>query len=92
MDTLPNINASYEVSVRQTSALPQTSFRHSLTSLPLPLANASPYRAYRGLSPPNISALPGTPQKKTVSNETALVNLLKKLLIDNDDCYLVFFC
>ena len=61
MDTLPSVNASYEVPVRQTSVLPQASFRHPLTSLPLPLANASPYRVHRGLAPPSICAMPGTP-------------------------------
>jgi len=64
MDTLPNLNVSYQVPVRQTSVLPSASFRHPLASLPLPSANASPYRARRGLAPPSISALPGTPMKK----------------------------
>jgi hypothetical protein len=66
MDILPNINASYEVPVRQAGDLPPASFRHPLTSLPLPLANASPYRVHRGLSPPSIGAMPGA-HKKGVS-------------------------
>jgi len=64
LDTLPGNDASYEVPVRQTSVLPSASFRHPLTSLPLPLANASPYRMHRGLAPPSNSALPGTPKKR----------------------------
>ena len=63
MDILPRTNASYEVPVRQTSDLPKASFRLSLASLPLPSANTSPYRVYRGLSPPSNCAMPGAPQK-----------------------------
>lgn len=71
LDTLPSTDASYEVPVRQTSVLPSASFRHPLTSLPLPSANASPYRVHRGLAPPSISALPGTPRKKPPLDEAA---------------------
>jgi len=60
---LPDFQASYAISIRQASILPSASFRHPLTSLPLPLANASPYRVHRGLSPPSISALPGAHKK-----------------------------
>lgn len=42
----------------------KASFKHSLMSLPLPSANACPYRVHRGLSPPGISALLGTKKKK----------------------------
>jgi len=62
---LPRLDASYAVPVRQASVLPQASFRHPLASLPLPLANASPYRAHRGLTPPNVCALPGAHKKKS---------------------------
>ncbi len=44
--SLPNA-----VSVRQVSDLLVASFRHYLTIMPLPFANASPYRAHSGLSP-----------------------------------------
>ena len=63
-DILPGYNASYEVPVCQASVLLPASFRHPLTSLPLPLANASPYRAHRGLAPPSVSALPGAQRKR----------------------------
>jgi hypothetical protein len=63
LDILPGSQAYYAIPIRQASALPPASFRHPLTSLPLPSANASPYRVHRGLSPPSICALPGTPKK-----------------------------
>ena len=62
-DTLPSYNASYEVPVCQASVLPKASFRHPLASLPLPSANASPYRVHRGLSPPSVCAMPGAHKK-----------------------------
>jgi hypothetical protein len=68
-DILPHIPASYVISVRQASVLSQASFRHSLTGLPLPLTNTSPYRAYEGLSPSSIIALPSA-QKKRLSHLT----------------------
>jgi len=60
---LPNIPASYVISFRQASVLSWASFRHPLTGLPLPLTNTSPYRAYEGLAPSSISALPGAQNK-----------------------------
>ncbi len=63
-DILPRINASYEVPIRQASVLPRASFRQILTDFPLPLANTSPYRVHRGLSPPSVCALPGARIKK----------------------------
>jgi hypothetical protein len=61
---LPDFQASYAISVRQASVLPSASFRHPFTSLPLPAANASPYRVHRGLPPPTISALPGSSRQQ----------------------------
>jgi len=78
MDILPSINASYEVPVRQASVLLRASFRQLLTDLPLPLANASPYRVHRGLSPPSICALPGAPQKKA-GVKPAFIKILKNV-------------
>jgi hypothetical protein len=52
------------ISVRQANALSLASFRHPFTGLPLPLTNTSPYRAYKGLAPPSIGALPGATKKK----------------------------
>ena len=46
---LPESQVSYAVPVRQASVLPPASFRHPLAGLPLPLANASPYRVHKGL-------------------------------------------
>jgi len=80
MDILPRTNAFYQVSVRQTSALPEASFRHPLTSLPLPLANTSPYRVYRGLSPPSNCAMPGAPQKGHVVTNMPHIFLLFYIL------------
>jgi hypothetical protein len=77
-DILPHIPVSYVVSVRQASVLSQASFRHSLTGLPLPLTNTSPYRAYEGLSPSSISALPGAQKKR---EQNCSLNLFFLLII-----------
>ncbi len=63
MAASPRHVASYPLLVHQASVLPRASFRRPVTRSPLPLANPSPCRVDRGLSPPSRCALPGAPRK-----------------------------
>lgn len=70
VDSLPYIDASYQVPVRQVNALPSASFTQHLTigvlaaRLVLPLIGRTEDLKKKKNSPPSISALPGAQQKK----------------------------